>query len=118
MSRKVQAAHSDELADRLREVLHGYLSEDKMKATLSNDPAFIKKLSQEVVERLIDEGYIEDKLLSLSETMALLGIKSRITMYKLRHAKKNPLVAVQMHANSRPKYRMSDINRYIKNLKK
>ena len=107
-----------ELAGKLKEIIEGLIPEDKVKASLAGDKQFLEGLSSQVVEKLIAQGYVEDRLLSQKEAMALLGIKTVATFGKLKYKKKNPLVPIRVHDNGRPKYRTSDINKYIRSLEK
>ena len=107
----------EELTAQLQTIIEGLIPEEKVKSSLSGDKAFMDALSKEVLERLVAEGYIEDRLLDQKEAMALLGIKSVITLNKLRYQKKNPLVPIRLHPTGFPKYRTSDINRYIRSIK-
>lgn len=105
----------DKLAEGIREMLP---SEDELKKSFSEDKKFIEKLSVTVAEQLISKGYIDDRLLTLTQTLEVLGLKNRSILLKLRDNKKNPLVPVKIHENAHPKWRLSDINRYIGNLQK
>ena len=107
-----------ELASKLQEIIEGLIPEEKVKSSLAGDAAFMDSLSSQVVEKLIAQGYVEDKLLSQKEAMNLLGIKTVVTFSKLKYRKKNPLTPIRVHDNGRPKYRRSDINKYIRSLKK
>jgi hypothetical protein len=78
-----------------------------------NDKEFIESLSNKVADKLLERGIIEDKILSVEETLTLLGIKSRITLKRLSE---NGLSPVYLRANSLPKYRLSDVNRYLNEL--
>ena len=107
-----------ELAGQLQAIIEGLIPEEKVKNSLSGDKTFMESLSREVLERLVAEGYVEDRLLDQKEAMKLLGIKSIMTLNKLRHNKKNALIPIRLHPNGHPKYRTSDINRYIRGMKK
>lgn len=107
-----------ELAGKLQEIIQGLIPEEKVKTSLAGDKNFLDNLSNQVVEKLVAQGFIEDKLLSQKEAMAILGIKTVATFNKLRYKKKNPLLPTRIHDSGHPKYRMSDINKYIRSLKK
>jgi hypothetical protein len=85
----------------------------QIRGSVVNDKEFIESLSNKVADKLLERGIIEDKILSVEETLTLLGIKSRITLKRLSE---NGLSPVYLHANSLPKYRLSDVNRYLNKL--
>jgi hypothetical protein len=85
----------------------------QIRGSVVNDKDFIESLSNKVADKLLERGIIEDKILSVEETLTLLGIKSRITLKRLSE---NGLSPVYLRANSLPKYRLSDVNRYLNEL--
>ena len=90
--------------------------QEEVKKNLTEDARFIDRLSVTVAEQLLKKGYVEDRLLNRTETLEILGLKNYAILLKLKDNKKNPLLPVKLHETAHPKWRLSDVNRYIGNL--
>lgn len=90
--------------------------QDEVKKNLTEDKRFIDRISVTVADQLLRKGYVEDRLLSRHETLEILGLKNYSILIKLKDNKKNPLIPVRLHETAHPKWRLSDVNRYIGNL--
>ena len=97
----------------MQEFFKKLLPTHELKASLSKDSLFIKELSDRIVQRLLDDGLIEDRLISMPEAMERLGIKTHFTLRNIKALK-----PIRRTKNAHPKYKLSDINRYISQLNK
>jgi len=103
--------------DKVKESLEAFLDNLKdagqVRKSLINDPGLMKAITENVISELIRKGLMEDKLLTPVETMSLLDIKHRETLKKYRD---KGLTPVYPHENSRPRYRLSDVNQFLRRL--
>lgn len=102
--------------ENLAKFIQGMVPAEEIKKSISEDKKFVDSITANVVTQLIAKGYVEDKLLSKDETMEIIGIKNVHILYKLAKDKKNPLIPVRIHETAHPKFKLSDVNRYIGNL--
>lgn len=98
----------------LKTLLNQMVDMKEIKKMIVNDNEVVEEFFTLIVERMINRGLIPDKILSVTETMQLLQIQSRPTLRKL--SKEGKLKPVYLKQNGQPKYRLSDINLYIKQL--
>ncbi len=82
-----------------------------LSSKLEGEDAFIDSVSDKVMEKLIMQGYIEDTYLSRQEVMALIKVKSHMTMARLE---RDGILHAYRNGNSRPKYRKSQVLRYMR----
>jgi len=82
------------------------------KASLG-DKGLMATITENVISELLERGLIADKLLTPIEAMEMLQIKHRHTLKKYMDKGLHPIYP---HKNARPRYRLSDVSRYIRML--
>ncbi len=97
----------------MAEMVRSLVPVEELKGQVVADQDVINILADRVSDALLQRGVIKDELFTVEETMKMLAISSRNTLRKLTD---HGLTPVYQHPNSRPRYRLSDITRYLNNL--